>query len=351
MKLRPLLGIVILLSGIFNLPTALAQFTLKGNYEISPVGGGGGGGGGPSRLIPAPTPTPIFGHNVYNLGPSLLIDILKKKELKGKTFLNLPLFLVPSLITTGIYPSPTSPLAQGIIETPIKSIGETVKAVKGIEVVSKESIDRLYKFSAEKVLEKYPSADVVIISTREPPVDSMAAVAYAKSIDAPILLTEPDDAPEDTINAVKRLNPKKIVIIGGPVAVSRGVESEFKKIAPIERIWGQTRYETAVEIAKRLDPDMVIITDGEAPSPDTVIVASEYKAPILYVSGKELPKPTRDFLVKHTKTKDGDPMSWVTVGIDKDVHTEIQSLYVLPEFLTKSRFIIKLYQLGTRFSK
>jgi hypothetical protein len=42
-------------------------------------------------------------------------------------------------------------------------------------------------------------------------------------------------------------------------------------------------------------------------------------------------------------------MSWVTVGIDEDVHTEIQSIYELPEFMTKSRLTIKLYQLGTRF--
>lgn len=341
--LRPLLGIVVLLSTIFSLPTALA---LNGNYEAPPGGGGGGGG-----FVAPPTPPPFFGHNVYELSPSLLIGVLENRGLKGKTFLNIPLFLIPSLITTGIYPSPTSPLVQGIIETPIGSIAGTKKTVRGIEVVSKESIDRLYNFSAEKVLEEYPSADVVIISTREPPVDSMAAVAYAKSIDAPILLTEQDDVPEDTINAVRQLNPEKIVIIGGPVAVSKGVESEFKKIAPTERIWGQTRYETAVEIAKKLDPAMVVITDGEAPSPEGVIVASEYKAPILYVRGKELPEPTRDFLAEHTETKDGDKMSWITVGIDKDVHTEIQSLYALPEFLTKSRFMVKLYQLGTRFLK
>jgi hypothetical protein len=127
------------------------------------------------------------------------------------------------------------------------------------------------------------------------------------------------------------------------------VESEFEKIAPTERIWGPTRYETAVELAQKLDPTMVVITDGEDPYQDAAIIAAEYRAPIIYVRGKEIPDSTRDFLVRHIQTQEGDQMSWVTAGVDEDVHTEIQGLYSLPEFLTRNRLSLKLFQFGTRF--
>jgi hypothetical protein len=306
--------------------------------------GGGGGGGAPPKTLP-----PIFTGGVVSLTPQLLIDLILRQKLEERTFWTVPNSVGAALILTGEYPSPFSPIVRGALARPIRMLLEPLKLFRGERVESPEAIKDVYRFSTGRVLTRYSKSDVVIIAVRDPPVDSMAAVAYAKSINAPILLTERDDAPEVTVNALKQLNPKKIVIIGGPVAVSNDVESEFRKIAPTERIWGQTRYETAVEVAERLSPTIVVVTDGEAPSQDAVIVASEYKAPIIYVRGKEIPEATKDFLVKHTGTKEGERMSWVTVGIDEDVHTEIQSIYELPEFMTKSRLTIKLYQLGTRF--
>lgn len=306
--------------------------------------GGGGGGGAPPKTL-----APIFTGGVVSLTPQLLIDLILRQKLEERTFWTVPNSVGASLVLTGEYPSPFSPIVRGALARPIRMLLEPLKLFRGERVESPEAIKDVYRFSTGRVLTRYPKSDVVIIAVRDPPVDSMAAVAYAKSINAPILLTERDDAPEVTVNALKQLNPKKIVIIGGPVAVSNDVESEFRKIAPTERIWGQTRYETAVEVAERLSPTIVVVTDGEAPSQDAVIVASEYKAPIIYVRGKEIPKTTKDFLVKHTGTKEGERMSWVTVGIDEDVHTEIQSIYELPEFMTKNRLTIKLYQLGTRF--
>lgn len=311
--------------------------------------GGGGGGGGGGALLPRMTLPPIFTGGVIFLTPQLLIEVILRRNLVEKMFWSVPNSVGASLILTGEYPSPFSPIVRGALSRPIRLLLEPLKVFRGEKVESPETVKDVYRFSTKRVLSRYPSSEVVVIAVREPPADSMAAVAYAKSINAPILLTEKDEAPLETINATLKLNPKKIVIVGGTSAVSSNVESEFKKIAATERIWGPTRYETAVELAKKLNPEMVVITDGEAPSPDALILASEYKAPIIYVSGSELPEPTRDFLIKHTNTNEGNPMSWITVGVEKDIHTEIQIIYALPDFLKKNRLTIKLYQVGNRF--
>jgi carbonic anhydrase/acetyltransferase-like protein (isoleucine patch superfamily)/AmiR/NasT family two-component response regulator len=310
-------------------------------------GPGPGVGGGPPA--PKPPPPPVFAPEVTRLTDQLIIDLFLKGDWANRDFWTVPISVAPSLVLTDELPSPISPLVRGLLVKPIKMLLEPLKVFRGESVKSKEAINDIYRFTTEKVLAKYTQSDVVVIAVREPAVDSMAAVAFAKSQDAPILLTEHDEAPEATINAVRKLNPERIVIVGGTVAISGAVEAEFEKIAPTERIWGPTRYETAVELAERLDPDMVVITDGEDPYQDAVLVAAEYKAPIIYVRGKEIPDSTRDFLVKHIKTQEGNQMPWVTAGIDEDAHTEIQGLYTLPDFLTRNRLSLKLFQFGTRF--
>jgi carbonic anhydrase/acetyltransferase-like protein (isoleucine patch superfamily) len=308
------------------------------------------GGGGP----PAPKEKPIilpeaFQPNVIPLTSQLLFDLFIDRGLGDKSFWTVPNSVGASLVLTGEYPSPISPMVRGILAKPIKMLLEPLKFLRGERVESSQAIDDVYRFTTEKVLEKYTKSDTVVIAVRNPDVDSMAAVAYAKSIDAPILLTESGEAPELTLNAVRKLDPSKIVIVGGTVAISPVVESEFQKIAPTERIWGPTRYETAVELAERLDPVMVVITDGENPHPDAVIVAAEYKAPIIYISGSDIPESTRGFLTRHIKTKEGEKMTWITAGVDDDMHTEINGLYSLPGFLTGNRLSLKLFQFGTRF--
>ena len=306
----------------------------------------GGGGGSPRPTLP---PLPVFKPQVTRLTDQLILDLFLKKNWVNRDFWTVPISVAPIMVLTDELPSPISPIVRGLLTKPIKMLLEPLKVFRGEKVKSPVAISDIYRFTTEKVLAKFTQSDVVVIAVREPAADSMAAVAYAKSQGAPILLTENTDAPEETINAVKKLNPKRIVIVGGTVAISSEVEREFGKIAPTERIWGPTRYETAVELAEKLDPTIVVITDGEDPYQDAAIIAAEYRAPVVYVNGKEIPDSTRDFLIEHIQTQEGNQMSWVTAGVDEDVHTEIQGLYSLPTFLTKNRLSLKLFQFGTRF--
>jgi putative cell wall-binding protein len=216
-------------------------------------------------------------------------------------------------------------------------------------VVDLGAVNEMYDIAAEKVLRKYAFASAIIIARGDNPVDSMAAIAYAKQKDLPILLTRPNELPEPTLNAIQNLKPNKIIIIGGHMAVSTKVENQLKEIAYVERIWGETRHETAVETASKIDNlDTIVITDGENPSVDALIVAAEYGAPLLYVTGSNVPQRAEEFIVEHKTTKAYDRATKVVIAdIDRKVSTEIQVLMALPRFLTKHETFKKLYQIGT----
>jgi putative cell wall-binding protein len=134
---------------------------------------------------------------------------------------------------------------------------------------------------------------------------------------------------------LKKLNPEKIIIVGGPVAVSKEVEAELGKIATVERIWGENREETAVEVAEHTDGakaiDTIVIANGDNPSADGVFIANGYRAPIVYVSEKKLLKVTREFLEQHKRTNDAyrKPMKVVFVGVSEEVQSEIEDLMSL----------------------
>jgi hypothetical protein len=305
-----------------------------------------GGGGAPPP--PPTTPPPIFKGGVLSLTPRLLIDVILNQKIEDRIYWTVPLSVAAALVLTGEYPTPFSPLVQGILAQPIRALLGPLRMYRGEKVETPEAIKDIYEFSTKKVLAKYKKADIVVVAVREPPVDSLAAVAFAKSLGAPILLTERGELPELTLDALKKLNPARIIIVGGKVAISEEVEETLRSIAPTERIWGPTRYETAVELAKKLDPEVIIVTDGENPSPEVAIIAERYNAPILYVKKREVPEAVRKYIVKHKKTSEGKKVTIITAGLEEGVSTEIQGLYVLPEFLTKSKLIVKLYTIGSR---
>jgi hypothetical protein len=162
-----------------------------------------------------------------------------------------------------------------------------------------------YEIASEKALEKFDTASRVIIARgdQEYPhhgVDSMASVAYARAIGAPILLVKPGELPNATEEALSKLGTKEVIIVGGPVAVS---EEVAKKLPSPTRIWGRDRYETAVKIAEALMDkayvSTIVVTDGLNPDIHAVMVAHYYRAPIVYVAGDEVPATTEAFLKKH----------------------------------------------------
>ena len=97
--------------------------------------------------------------------------------------------------------------------------------------------------------------------------DALAAAALAGDADAPILLTDSSQLTEQAKAEITRLAPSKVVAVGGPNAISEDVLSSAKNAAPnaeIKRIWGQTRYETSLNIMGELcgRSNTVIVATG-----------------------------------------------------------------------------------------
>ncbi len=145
----------------------------------------------------------------------------------------------------------------------------------------------IYEYSAEIALSRFFFAKEVIIARGDLEVDSYASLALAKKRNIPILFTETNNIPESVLKAIERLKPRKIIIIGGEKAISKDTEHLLRKYANVERIWGETRVETSIEIAKRLKPKEVIISGYNA-SLEAAVLSGILKVPVIYVSESKL---------------------------------------------------------------
>jgi putative cell wall-binding protein len=137
---------------------------------------------------------------------------------------------------------------------------------------------------------------VVFVTTGRNYPDALAAGAEAARQRAPILLVETDSVPDATADELARLQPSRIVVVGGPGAVSESVLTSLRSHAPtVERISGADRYATAVALSRTAHaangPATVYIATGEA-YPDGLSagpVAGARSAPLLLVAPAWLP--------------------------------------------------------------
>ena len=132
--------------------------------------------------------------------------------------------------------------------------------------------------------------------------DALAGVPLAASLNAPILLTNTDSIPEETLGEIKRLGATDVKILGGTGAISENVESTLnKKGIKTERIAGQSRFETATKIAAKLNknPTEVFFVYGMnyADALSVSTVAAVKKAPVIYLkTDGELDEQTAAYL-------------------------------------------------------
>ncbi|MDA8229344.1 MAG: cell wall-binding repeat-containing protein [Desulfitobacterium hafniense] len=117
-----------------------------------------------------------------------------------------------------------------------------------------------------------PSTEVVIATGENFP-DALTVAAIAGQKNMPILLTASNALPEDTLQALKRLNPTKVHLVGGEGVISEGVKQKILtelKLAPasIIRLGGVNRYQTGAQVLKILTESSVRLafaTGGDFP--------------------------------------------------------------------------------------
>ena len=88
--------------------------------------------------------------------------------------------------------------------------------------------------------------------------DAVAGAPAAAQTGSPMLLTRAGDLPSFTRDELTRLQPERIVILGGPNAVGAAVEQELAAYAlsgTVERISGSDLYETTAAISRWAHPD------------------------------------------------------------------------------------------------
>lgn len=135
------------------------------------------------------------------------------------------------------------------------------------------------------------SSDTVVLVNGNAIADGITATPLASSYNSTILLTNADKLPSETIEQMKLLAPKTVILIGGENAISSKLEQEIKTTFNTEtkRISGQDRYQTAIKIATELGNREEIKTaymvsgNGEADALSIASKAGEEKQPIILV--------------------------------------------------------------------
>ena len=178
----------------------------------------------------------------------------------------------------------------------------------------------------------FPSdAPLVYVATGENYPDALAAGATASHRRAPVLLVKLGSIPAATRAELDRLDPDRIVIVGGTGVIGDGVATQLASYGAVTRISGADRYATAVAISKSTfatnGPSTVYVATG-ASFPDGLSagpIAGLRGGPLLLVPGSWLPS------VVATELKRLDPTTIVIVGgpsaVSDGVRTQIRALW------------------------
>ena len=120
--------------------------------------------------------------------------------------------------------------------------------------------DRLWGETAYDTMEKVvqsrgaftaDNTDTVILATGDGYWDALSASGLAGKLSAPVLITPSGSLAYQTRSELERLSPSRVVIVGGPDALSGSVEREIADMGiKVDRVWGQEAPDTAVEIWK-----------------------------------------------------------------------------------------------------
>lgn len=138
--------------------------------------------------------------------------------------------------------------------------------------------------------------------------DALTGAAAAARLGAPLLLTRTTSLPSNVRDELVRLQPKKIVVLGGTGVVSASVASALGAIAPTQRISGADRYSTSQKLIDTMygTADTVFLATGRgfADALAAGSTAGGLGAPLLLVDGAltTLPSGTMDAL-KRWSTK------------------------------------------------
>lgn len=185
-------------------------------------------------------------------------------------------------------------VAAGI--EPVRVYGEDRYATAALLATSfRPGFETVYVASGQALIPELPFFPLIP--------DALVASARAGAEDAPVLLTRTGTLPGVTRQALRALAPPSITIVGGPGTVSPAVEDALRSIAPVSRIGGTTRYETAAKVFESYGPGVprLYLASGEwfADALAVSVLAAAEGAPVLLAGQSRLPVASRQAVVSH----------------------------------------------------
>ena len=133
--------------------------------------------------------------------------------------------------------------------------------------------------------------------------DALYATSLAAHQNAPILLVSNEGLSQSTRKFIQSIgNIDSVTIVGGEISVNQSVKNQIENLTKkrVTRLAGVDRYESSVEVAKRVNanPAEVITTSGEVFADALVssTVAQKIKAPILLVKKDVIPLKVREYM-------------------------------------------------------
>ena len=245
------------------------------------------------------------------------INISKKNYDRAKTVIVVRHDLFPDSMTASVLAklkdapillNPTDKLDSRVADE-IKRLGaEEVIIVGGQNSVSEKVREELKAYDSDKNVERiagtdrYGTSEMVakrvvgitgkkntgVVASGQVFPDALSVGTFASREGYPILLVKKDSVPSQIQNAIKDLEINKTYIAGGTNTISKSTEANLPNV--IERMAGNTRYETSVAIAKSKfgASKEAYIASGEEFADALVIspVSGKYNRPTLLVSTK-----------------------------------------------------------------
>ena len=131
--------------------------------------------------------------------------------------------------------------------TSVETSNEIAYTGWGNELVQHNYLEPYEELLNQDILKS--DGNFAILASNQSFPDSLVAGALSYKLDAPVLLTYPNNLKQETIDALYELNVNKVLILGGAAAVSENVENGLRSNGiDVIRLKGSDRFSTATEI-------------------------------------------------------------------------------------------------------
>lgn len=182
----------------------------------------------------------------------------------------------------------------------------TINKTNSHKNVSRIAGQDRYETAAKISQNNWDEAGAAVLVSGQSFADALSAAPFAKSKNAPILLTSNDTLSDSTKAELSRLKVRTVYIIGGTGVVSDSIENSLRNMKlVVKRISGNDRYATSLAVAKQIgSPKQVFIASGEgfADGLSVSSYASLSGSPILLTNGKELSSDILEYVKDNSST-------------------------------------------------